>query len=194
MATGGPRRPTRDVARAIQRRLEAFYLLESAVDVLGFIRTSSTERETLLVKEAADGVELALVLPEAQTGEHSAFDHEMQIVEGVSHFVYVCSRAKQSRPTTMLELELQAEVDKFVWLLLQPDAGPANEVHQRLYSDATFLHEAQSEEGHRYRLANRLAAKLVRRVLRRGSAAAERELRRFYRLGQREKIRSARAA
>ena len=38
--------------------------------------------------------------------------------EGVSHFVYLATRAAAGRPVSLLELEVQAEVDKFALLLL----------------------------------------------------------------------------
>ncbi|MCH7929016.1 MAG: ATP-binding protein [Proteobacteria bacterium] len=38
----------------------------------------------------------------------------MHSVEGVSHFVLVAERARRELPVTQLELELQAEIDKFL--------------------------------------------------------------------------------
>ena len=46
-------------------------------------------------------------------------------VEGVSHFVYVALRAARERPVSPLELELQAEVDKFACCLLVAGRRPA---------------------------------------------------------------------
>ena len=39
--------------------------------------------------------------------------------EGVSHFLYLAHRAEQHRPVSLLELEAQAEVDKYLCVLLQ---------------------------------------------------------------------------
>jgi hypothetical protein len=109
----------------------------------------------------------------------------------VSHFVYVANRARQELPSTQLELELQAEVDKFVLLVLEQlpyDRGEALEVHEQLYERVRFLHAAGTEQGDRYRVANGLAARFVRRLLGSGGSAAHAALRRFYRAGQAEKI------
>ncbi len=178
-----------------QRRLERFYGLESAPDVVDFVRTgTSDDRETLYVKQEGDSLEVALVLP-AECD--ASGDVELQLIEGVSHFVYLAERARTELPTTRLELEIQAEVDKFVMLWLSRDRvepGWRRAVREMLYGNVRFLHPPQSEPGARYRLANRLAAKLVTALERRSDQSAQSSLVRFYRAGQAEKIRMARAA
>jgi hypothetical protein len=198
--------------RSVQRRLESFYALERAPDVVDFVRIGAAgSRETLLLQQTADDVlELALVLPPAPATAGAAesdvpadparepSDHWLQLVEGVSHFLYIVERARTGLPATQLELELQAEVDKFVILALdapRPDADAARVLVGRLYDRVAFVHPVGSEAGDRYRLANGLAARFVLRLtaLRERTAMA-RALRRFYRSGQTEKIRLARAA
>src|SRR5215510_6834534 len=47
-------------------------------------------------------------------------------LEGVSHFVYLAWTAGHDRPVTLLELELQGEIDKYVlsaWLLREQGDG-----------------------------------------------------------------------
>jgi hypothetical protein len=166
--------------------------------VLDFVRpVDDSERETLLVREAEDGVELALLLPARlldQDDRHDA-DTLLQALEGVSHFVYLAERARVSLPTTRLELELQAEVDKFVLLAIdgkRPSPQRKKRLLVRLFEHVSFLHDAGSEDGDRYRLANTLAARYVRRLERFPAQHELRaELRRFYRAGQTEKIRMA---
>ncbi len=132
---------------------------------------------------------MALVVPATAANEN---DHWLQLAEGVSHFVYVANRARQELPSTQLELELQAEVDKFVLLVLEQlpyDRAEAYEVHARLYENVRFLHDAGTELGDRYRTANSLAARFVRRLMQCGPEATHAALRRFYRAGQTDKIR-----
>jgi hypothetical protein len=58
------------------------------------------------------------------------------LIEGVSHFLGVAWHATQERPVTCLELELQAEIDKYVLALLlaarqrrgRVPRGPASDV------------------------------------------------------------------
>ena len=177
--------------RRLQRRLERFYHLEATPDVRGFVRESSdvAEREALLLREGDGELEMALVVPAGAANDHDGW---LQLAEGVSHFVYVANRARQELPSTQLELELQAEVDKFVLLVLEQvpyDRGEAFEVHSRLFERVSYLHDAGTELGDRYRTANDLAARFVRRLMTRRHDWTHATLRRFYRAGQAEKIR-----
>ncbi|HVW24807.1 MAG TPA: hypothetical protein VHC69_05525 [Polyangiaceae bacterium] len=186
-------------ARSVQRSLERFYWLEQGPDVTEFVRTADGPlRESLLVRAEGDAVELALYLPSDRADGAGARDAYAQLIEGVSHFVYVAERARVDLPATALELELQAEVDKFVLLAFDEgelDRSRARAVHRSLYENVAFLHAADSEPGRRYRLANELAARLAIRLA--GSARRTEQrafLQRFYRSGQTDKIRLARAA
>ena len=69
------------------------------------------------------------------------------------------------------------------------DHAEAFEVHSRLYERVRFLHAAGTELGDRYRTANGLAARFVRRLMSCGPRLTHATLRRFYRAGQAEKIR-----
>jgi len=185
-----------ETARAVQLRLERFYALEGGPHVGDFIRiASSGEREELLVRTEEDAVELCLSLPEPSTQKHGSLDRYLQVVEGVSHFVYVAERARVALPATSLELELQAEVDKLVVLGVGESlhGERARLLHRRLYDDVRFLHPPETEEGQRYRLANRLAAQLWNGLLARGERHVKPDLQRFYRAGQADKIRAAAA-
>jgi hypothetical protein len=158
-----------------------------------FVRQASApdEREALLLRERDDELEIAVMLPGAG-GAANENDVWLQLAEGVSHFVYVTNRARQELPATQLELELQAEVDKFVLLVLERtpyDRAEAFQVHSRLYEDVRYLHAPDTELGERYRTANDLAARFVRRLLQCGPEATHAALRRFYRAGQADKIR-----
>jgi hypothetical protein len=195
------------VLRGLQRQLEQFYALEDAPDIVEFVRTGAEDsRETLLLREEDGELEIAVVLPPQSDGDAAAAgasDLWLQLAEGVSHFVYLAERARTNLPATRLELELQAEVDKFVLLATEGGALPAarprhfhvQNLQRWLYEHVRFLHPEGTEAGDRYRLANDLAARFVTRTfLRLGPNAAHRTLRRFYRSGQTGKIHLARAA
>jgi hypothetical protein len=169
-------------------------------------------REVLLVAEEPDGYAVGLYVDDAALatlremagrdawleGDGNRFAAACLATEGVSHFVYLMFRARSDTPVTQLELELQAEVDKYATGLLAGNgvgliASRSRALRQRLFADARYLDEAGAEEGDRYRLATRLAARyaasLESRHIERGDLEAfARELRRFYRLGPREKI------
>ena len=191
------RRRQRELRR-IQQRLERYYGLEHAPSVTRFVREGDQgSREVVLVRETNDELELALVLPpeSRQIPEGGALsDVWLQVVEGVSHFIYLAERARMRLPVTQLELELQAEVDKFV-LSLELNTDSARAVLERMFDRPRFLDEAGTEAGERYRLAHHLAARFAARVIvENDSARAQATLRSFYRAGQTEKIRLARAA
>jgi hypothetical protein len=98
----------------------------------------------------------------------------------------------------VLELELQAEVDKFVFLAFDEythSLHRAESICHTLFRRVRYMHARGTESGDRYRLANDLAARVSRRLFGlRARAEARRWLIRFYRSGQTEKIRLARAA
>jgi hypothetical protein len=195
----------------IVRELERYYDA-SAEEVEPFVRPASPHegegRESLLVRESASGeeeaLELRLVLParvaeaEARAWPELSLDDRCQLVEGASHFLLVCERARAGRSTTQLELELQAEVDK--WLVLSRGGRLAPEhddaLIEALYGEPEFLHEADSVEGARYRLANRLGARFARHLSRSfARKGRHRDMRhalaRFFRMSQEEKLRVA---
>lgn len=190
-------RRTRAALRRIQRRIERYYGLESAPDVVLFTSAGTDgEREVLLVRDDGQDVEMALRVP-GDAPRAGANDVWLQLLEGVSHFVYLAERVRTGLPVTQLELELQAEVDKFVFLALDSgtDARAESELfHHWIFEQATFLDPPETEAGERYRLANRLAARLAARLSGREDAEIRALLRRFYRAGQAEKIALARAA
>jgi hypothetical protein len=120
-------------------------------------------------------------------------------LEGVSHFVYLAWNAGHDKPVSLLELEMQAEVDKYVgsyWLMRRqlPDRFPAELL--RLLFERTRIDPALAAgRESMYREASRYAEMFCRRLERslrgaRDSSQAEvlTELRRFYRLTNARKV------
>jgi hypothetical protein len=120
-------------------------------------------------------------------------------LEGVSHFVYLAWNAGHDKPVSLLELEMQAEVDKYVgsyWLMRRqfPDRFPA-ELLRLLFERTRIDSRLAAGREDLYREASRYAEKFCRRLeqsLRgaRGRSQAEvlAELRRFYRLTNARKV------
>ena len=99
------------------------------------------------------------------------------------------------KAVTLLEMELQAEVDKFVatalLMLRQGQRGDARGLHHWLFELPKLDARLDGDELDRYRRANRYAAKYCRRFMAAQSPEDERlrsELRRFYRLSHASKI------
>lgn len=190
----------REVALAsrIQGGLERLYRLERAADVDAFVTGAEDgEREALLVRETDGVLELRLRVPRLE--DDAGLDPLCQIIEGVSHFVYLSHRASLDRETTQLEMELQAEVDKYVVLaasIVSFDESTSRKLRERLYERVSFLHQDDTEEGERYRIANVSAHRFVTRlereyVTRNRYLELREELRRFFHAGQSDKLRAA---
>jgi hypothetical protein len=131
--------------------------------------------------------------------EHNLPDY-CTALEGVSHFHYLIWSLSRGRPVSLLELELQAEVDKYATalaLLVQQSAGTFPQaLHALLFDGVSFLPQLDEVSRRRYEEANRHAARYCRsleeRFMRPRRAQPEKwlaELRRFFRCGHQEKIR-----
>jgi hypothetical protein len=214
------------VLRGLQSLLGRLYDVDLDYDVYDFLITDraaladwipGNDRraldEELLLVETVDGAGVALYIdaellrrlesadPFGALTEHNLADF-CTALEGVSHFVYSTWRLDRDVPVSLLELETQAEVDKYaaaVFLLAQQRGGTyPDHVHARLFDRVRFDSRLEPEQYHRYRTAHRCAAQYCRRLetrfVKRGEARIEalvRELRRFYRLGCSAKVRHA---
>ncbi len=194
-------RASTTLAGRIQERLMMLYGVE-APSIEDFVRPSDDGRERVEVREEHDALEIAVFLPEEALRDDASvsLDVYCQVAEGVSHFLYLIERVRRGVPATQLELELQAEVDKFVVVTNASRRSPATtlgRIRERLFERIGFLHPEGSELGERYRLAHRLASRFVRRLepeLHARTDFSLRTLRRFFEAAQREKIEMALAA
>jgi hypothetical protein len=118
-------------------------------------------------------------------------------LEGVSHFLYLAWNAGHDKPVSLLELEMQAEVDKYVasyWLMRRqfPARFPA-ELLRLLFERTRIDPELADGREDLYREATRYAQRFCRKLersLRNSPAPGEvlAELRRFYRLTNARKV------
>ncbi len=200
---------------ALQEHLEAIYGIRAEYRARDFLVDGETarklggsgrSREELLLSEGADGLELALYVEPAllarvtAAGPHGAMTADIgdfcEVAEGVSHFLYVAHTARQERTVSLLELEAQAEVDKFaVCTLLEWGLNVgrwAGTLVGRLFEQVQLRHTLSEPERWRYREANRLAKSYCERLLpivRTGRMdKLLSELRHAYRLGAEAKL------
>src|SRR5262245_9974043 len=118
-------------------------------------------------------------------------------LEGVSHFLYLAWNAGHDKPVSLLELEMQAEVDKYVasyWLLRRqfPERFPA-ELLRLLFERTRIDPELADGREDLYREATRYAQRFCRKLERslrdsRSPGEVLAELRRFYRLTNARKV------
>ncbi len=211
------------LVKNIQRSLAKLYETPVAHCVSDFLVTdarvaAALERpaqarhnaERLLLQQTEDSLDITLFIDAAVLAALDVSDpfanlHAENLndfliaLEGVSHFHYLVWNATYDRQVTQLELELQAEVDKFVTamqLLDEQGAGAApTALHDALFTAVTYHADLDADSDRRYREANRYAGKYCRALTRRfpgqhREPSFVNELRRFYRLPQNEKIRA----
>lgn len=205
------------VLSRLQRGIESLYRVDTQLDVESFLinehdrrqsGVARAPREQLLVHQSGnDEVRIGLFLDQGAVSNLEEHDPARGLnkgnfadfclaVEGVSHFVYVALCAAGTRRVSALELELQAEIDKFACCLLVAgadatddgdDAAHARGLRRKLYDEVTFAADLDDDEHQRYRVAN-LEARRYTETLSRQFVARDRvadmlpELRRFYRL------------
>jgi hypothetical protein len=174
----------RSVLAHLQRQLQSLHDVDIGLDVDAYAIDATVHAqmpgavqglvEQLFVRDDGEQVELALyvarpVLQKLRSrGPNSTRTlldaHSLEpyciALEGVSHFIYVAWRAQVGRPVTALELELQAEVDKFIccWLMiLQRRAHPTLTVaalRQQLFAQCVLRDEVPADEHDRYTTAH----------------------------------------
>ncbi len=176
----------------LQQTLTRLYQLDVRAGVDGFVRPMPHDhperdrREVVLVgssRRRPSDVRVAVLLDERVTrvlaGEAdpqlSRFHAWSLALEAVSHFVLLAHRAANDRRLSQLELELQADVDKYVVGLVDRAVHRGVAEAQRmsrhlrmaLFDRVTFHDPPDTERGVRYRRAHRIAARYVRSLERR---------------------------
>ena len=203
----------------LQQHLSDIYQVGGLHDVRDFLITDpglaqclragsmlADTTETLLMSEDDEGLALSLFLDgELLARLESAdplsrlranqLDDLWKVLEGVSHFNCVVWKASRDRNVSLLELELQAEIDKFVGTTLlalgQGRTELLDKLHGWLFDRVNFHAELDAKTIARYRAANEYAARFCHALRSRliddgGSVLAE--LRRFFRLPMTDKI------
>jgi hypothetical protein len=206
--------------QALQKLLGGIYDVPLTHDVAEFLLTdrsrlppalgANSADEQVLVAEDGDTLWVSVYLEPTVLERLASADpfealHSGNIadywtaLEGVSHFVYLVWNALHERPVTLLELELQGEIDKYVsslWLLREqnPRRFPV-ELHHLLFERAQVDPGLAGDRIGLYRRANSYAARFCRRLAHTlqpagltAHTAAIAELRRFYRLSRERKF------
>ena len=207
----------------LQRQLERIYEIEIPHSVDDFLFTDlevlknlqghdefdeSVVEERLLVVQDGDHVDVALYMDSEVVNRLTQDDpgsclHDGNLadyctaMEGVSHFLYLIWNAGYERGVSRMELEMQAEIDKYVSTAVlfgqQASGRVPSSLHRWLFENPEFDSSLDRVSMERYRDANYYASKycarLEKRYLRRdGQVGLLNDLRRLYRLTNRAKI------
>lgn len=195
------------ILQPIQEALEKLYRFRGDFDVGDFVIPTPGVREKLIVQERPQHLDLALLIgPEIlQTLErHSPWEHLSErnldsfcvAVEGVSHLLYLSAAAKEDRPVSQLEIEIQAEIDKYllVAFLLRQQKQDYGSLMPRLFENFSFSRGLLPSQEVRYVMANRFAGKFcafleTEFIRHKKWGEALLRARRFYRLNHWNKLR-----
>jgi hypothetical protein len=191
-----------------EHRVTDFLTMNPAlIEALGILPGSAAGQEQVLVsQQEPDWVDIAVyIAPEVLERLSDANPLEdlhdgnladfWMALEGVSHFVYLAWNASRDKPVTRLELELQAEVDKFVLtalLIATRRARALDALHHGLFRRCRIDPALDRTSRDRYQQASRYAelycAQLLQRCRQRDLRLLTPELRRFYRMPQQAKL------
>ena len=209
----------------LQRHLENIYEVQSGYRVADFLiddpalarRLDSTPNprdlpEKLLIRQDGESLDLALYLdpdllrrlddndPTESLHGDNLHDFWMAL-EGISHFLYLTWNAGHERSVSLLEMELQAEVDKYILAAFlfgrQMRGLVPKALYRQLFHAARFDERLDAAERYRYQSANYFAGRfcsyIEKEFLKPGARSGlVNTLRRFYRLTQQRKIKAIR--
>lgn len=211
-----------ELIQTIQDQIESIYGIKTGASVLDYL-ISRNELSTLMPQStlAALPKELFLVNPEpkdetievalyladdlkSNLSTHNPLQALSQenisdfctLIEGVSHFVYYLHKASLEYEITQLEMELQAEIDKFLLLsILTKSNLDENQQLLELLFENYLLHEhLDDDQKIRYNTATDLARKycfqVTQNIRTEGLPSALKKVRKFYPMTQEQKIKS----
>ncbi len=202
----------RDILTPLQRALEAQNGLSAAPNVTEFLLTRE-ERERLSTSQLFEQVFVIdepgapqmgvfidpdvlqkIALTPVTLQDTPTLDAYCIAAEGVSHFVYLAERADKERSVTLLELELQAEVDKFFHLAKKLALKPIEErrLFEQLFERYSLRDDLDAESVARYHTASQAAAKFCYRLLDSPSESRALITQQFYSLSLEQKLRCVR--
>ena len=209
------------ILKQIQDLIGGIYDVSIAHDVYDFLITDRqrlpapmsshpSDEQLLVAPDGSDGVSVSLYLdrellerlqrtdPLKSLNQGNVADY-WTALEGVSHFVYLAWNCGHDRPVSVHELELQAEIDKYIlsyWLLKRqfPERFPA-ELMRLLFARTRIDPALAAGRIEIYRRASLYAERFCRHIergLRARRAGTEQqvlaELRRFYRWSEARKV------
>lgn len=173
------------ILKTIQQHLQSLYQLHLEQNVEDFLTVtpfregagiqikSRFAQEALLIRQMGNEIELGLFISPAillslqkqnpfQKLDNHNLKNFMIAVEGVSHFIYLVMKVKLNQPVSQLELELQAEIDKYLlvgFLFFQHQGKIPGFLFSYLFENFRCTPFLNQEAKFRYLEANRLATK-----------------------------------
>jgi len=145
------------------------FVCHSAQTETGHASCKGTTPEMLVYREDGTNFDLSLFLnPALLSGidnetytkdwQGEIFDNGCIVLEGVSHFLHMVFNAHYDRQISLLDLEIQAEIDKFIFAVLNTTYKDSpDDLLSRLFCDISYRDELSDALKLRYQTANDLA-------------------------------------
>lgn len=145
------------------------FVCHSAQTDTGSLNCKGTTPEMLVYREDGTNLDISLFLNPSlltdictetykQSWTGNLFDNGCIVLEGASHFLYMVFNAHYDRQVSMLDLELQAEIDKFLFAVLDTRYSDApDKLLHRLFCEVSYREDLSDALRHRYQQANDLA-------------------------------------
>ena len=193
----------------IDHSVEDFLITDKVLADYLSVNKSNKNEERLLISEYDGGMDLSLYIS-AEVYQHLNDSHPINLIkqgmhsefclmlEGVSHFLYVVWNAYHHKQVTLLEMELQAEIDKFILMQNLIDNEKDNDaidaLRNWLFENNHYGSGLDADELQRYEQANYYAAKYCMALQQNYKLSGLNQnllndLRRLYRMSQQEKMR-----
>ncbi|MEZ4705130.1 MAG: hypothetical protein R3A11_08110 [Bdellovibrionota bacterium] len=183
----------------LHRQLQFLYGWTSDLDIQSFLtpHTSSSASSSVLFRQNQEDVEISIVLrPKLFSLARRNNIPSMhladfcELVEEISHFTYLTFCLQRQKRVSLLDLELQGEIDKY--LLSSQGFASEKQLFERIFERSAYRQGMSIPMLHRYQLANHLGGKFIRKMgLHHGrggfSSSLLQKLRWFYRRPSLEK-------
>lgn len=206
------------ILQDLQNQIENLHGIQIGIDVAAFCIDDAMRQqipgaidglvEQLFVRQFEQSIEMALYIdprilealrrdPPSKRLHFGNVENFCIALEGISHFVFLAWRAHINRPVTALEMEIQAEVDKFMCglLLLKqqlPSDIPVAWLMEILFAKFLLRPEVPDSEQERYVIAHRVAYQfsqmLLAQSMRQGLHLSIPMARAFFRMGLADKL------
>ena len=144
------------------------FVCHSAAHLQAMGGDNNTSPEMLFYRQDGDNLDISLFIDsellQSIEAKHlntdwsgESFNDCCILLEGVSHFLYLTWNAHYDRQVSLLDLELQAEVDKFVFAVLDTEPYDTSHLLKRLYQQISYRDELSPALKRRYEIANEFA-------------------------------------
>lgn len=159
----------------IQNKLLKLYNVDTVPCITQYLVDKDTledlnlyDRPQLIIHKTHNDISLGVYLGDKERFEEHADLNDLNVyaylVEEISHFNYLFWNIKHERPCSLLDIEVQGEIDKF--LILADEKGFSRELIKTLFGKYMLRGNLTQEEKTRYHFAHTLGKALIQDIFR----------------------------